>query len=427
MSTLVAVDAAAVPARPRPSTSTAITLLGCGTVGAAVARLLESGASVPAHITCALVRNPRKGRGLTSGLRYTTEPSSVLGRDTALVVELLGGLEPARTLVLDALHRRVPVVTANKTLLAHHGRELREVSRATSTPLLYEAAVLAGVPFLGTFARRPLAAGITGFTGILNGTTNFLLSRAAREGAAVDAGLAEAQRLGYAEPDPAKDVSGEDAAEKLTVLLQHFARICLDPRSVETRGVLDLSRHVLAHAAALGGVIKPVVSCSWSTGVHAFAGPAFVPHAHPLARVDDVENALLLDAPRGRLLFQGPGAGPDVTAATVLDDVAEVIAGTAKPPADGELRASVPDAPETGWLLSLTGPRLPRGADVADYLGSFGVYVRATTARTLAGGAEHRGYLTWPAGAGQVESAGARLAAASGCGVTPLRALGELE
>ncbi len=427
MSTLVAMDAAAVAARPRSSTCTPITLLGCGIVGSALARLLESGAGVPAQIERAFVRDPHKERGLSSRLRYTTESSSVLDHDSAVVVELLGGLEPARTLVLEALHRGIPVVTANKTLLAHHGQELRDVSRSTSTPLLYEAAVLAGVPFLGTFAWRPLASRITGFVGILNGTTNFLLSQAAKAGTAVEAGLADAQRLGYAEPDPARDVSGADAAEKLTVLLQHFAGTCIDPRDVETRGILGLPRQLLAQAAELAGDIKPIASCSWTAEVHAFVGPAFVPHTHPLSRVDGVENALLLEAPRGRLLFQGPGAGPDVTAATVLDDVAEVVNGTVKPAPDGAWRAADPVPPETGWLLSVAGPRLPRGADVADYLGSFGVYIRSTTARTVADGAEHRGYLTWPAGAGQVESAGARLAAASGCQVTPVRALGELE
>lgn len=427
MSTLIAVDAAAAPARPCPSRSTAITLLGCGTVGSAVARLLESGAGAPAHITTALVRHPHHQRDLPRALHYTTDTGRVLDTDTDVVVELLGGLEPARTLVLDALHRGIPVVTANKTLLACHGRELREASIATATPLLYEAAVLAGVPFLGTFARRPLAARISGFVGILNGTTNFLLSRAASEGTAADAGLADAQRLGYAEPDPTRDVSGADAVDKLSVLLQHFARIYVEPHAVETRGILDLSRQVLAHAVEFGGVIKPIAWCSWSADVRAFVGPAFVPRAHPLSRVDDVENALLLDTPRGRLLFQGPGAGPEVTAATVLDDVAEVIAGTATAAADDERRAAVPGAPETGWLLALAGPRLPRGEDVADYLGSFGIYIRSTTARTVADGVEHRGYLTWPAGAGPVASAAARLSAASGCHVTPVRALGELE
>jgi homoserine dehydrogenase len=427
MPTLVAVDAAAISARSRPSLSTAITLLGCGTVGSAVARLLESDPGVPVRIATALVREPHKVRPLAGSLHYTTDTTRILDTRTRLVVELLGGLEPARTLVLDALHRGIPVVTANKTLLAHCGHELREASIATNTPLLYEAAVLAGVPFLGTFARRPLAAAITGFTGILNGTTNFLLSQATREGTSVDAGLADAQRLGYAEPDPTRDVSGADAVEKLAVLLQHFAGFEIEPGAVESRGILDLSRQLLAHAAELGGVIKPIASCSWATDVHTFVGPAFIPGTHPLARVDGVENALLLDAPRGRLLFQGPGAGPDVTAATVLDDVAEVLAGTAKPAADGARRAAVPAAPETGWLLSLAGPCLPRGADVADYLGSFGIYVRSTTARAVAQGVEHRGYLTWPAGAGQVESAAARLAAASGCQATAVRALGELE
>jgi homoserine dehydrogenase len=427
MSTLVAMDAAAVPARPRSSTATSITLLGCGTVGAALARLLESQRPLPAHITRALVRDPHKRRNLTRAPHWTTDPAHALGHDTAIVVELLGGLEPARTLVLEALRRRIPVVTANKTLLAHHGRELRDASIASATPLLYEAAVLAGVPFLGTFGRRPLAAGITGFTGILNGTSNYLLTRATGEGTAVDAALPEAQRLGYAEPDAAKDLSGTDAAEKLAVLLQHFASVDVPPAAIDTRGIAGLGRAVFTQAAELGGVIKPVASCDWANRLEAFAGPAFLPEAHPLSRVDGVENALLLHGRRGRLLFQGPGAGPEVTAATVLDDVAEVIAGTVRPGRQVDLEAQEPSASETGWLLSLAGAAVPRGPDVADYLGSFGVYVRSTTRRTVAEGAEHRGYLTWPAAAAQIESAAARLATAAGCGVTCVRALGEHE
>jgi homoserine dehydrogenase len=430
MSTVVAMDAAAVAARPRPSGPLShLTLLGCGNVGGALVRLLASDAarSVPVRVTTALVRTPGRQRPLPRPATVTTDPSAVFSSRSGIVVELLGGEEPARTLVLEALGRGIPVVTANKTLLSRHGVELREASAHTGTPLLYEAAVLAGVPFLGTFARRPLAAAATSLAGIANGTTNFLLSRAAHEGTEVTSALPEAKRLGYAEPDASKDLAGVDAAEKLAVLLQHFAGVAVHPDAIETEGIDAVSTWTIAHAGALGGVIKPVIWGDWSGPVRAFVGPAFVSQTHPLARVDGVENALLLGCARGRLLFQGPGAGPDVTAATVLDDVAEIVSGGVLAGKAGAVRAATTAAPETGWLLSVEGSRVPRGADVADYLGSFGIHICCTTRKIARDGIEHQGYLTWPAPAAQVRAASRRLSAAAECVVSPTRALGEIE
>ena len=403
-----------------------IILLGCGTVGSAVAALTRQPqpASVPIRITTALVRDARRNRpSLPGHVLRTSDIASVLAGSPDVVVELLGGTEPARTLVLAALERGVPVVTANKSLLAAHGRELREMAALTSTPLLYEAAVVAGVPFLGTFARRAYASQLTSVIGIANGTSNYVLTRATQERLTIGAALADAQRLGLAEPDPSKDVDGIDAAEKLAVLLQHFALADVRTGDIETGGITRLTAEDIERAAELGGTIKPVVAADWSGDVTAFVGPAFVPHAHALATVESAENALLFDGGRGRILFRGRGAGPEVTAATVLDDVQEAWRGTAEslPP----LRALPTSAPDTEWLIALTADRLPRPTDIADLLSAHGVYLRRTGARRSRGGVESVGALCWPSSRPRVDAALRALESAAGCTTTAIRALEE--
>ncbi len=404
-------------------TSIDIALLGCGNVGTAVARLAARAADQPVTILGALVRDPNRPRDIPVPPNVTSDPAHLLASNPSVIVELLGGTEPARQLVLEALERRIPVVTANKSLLARHGAELREAAARAGVPVLYEAAVLAGVPFLGTFARRPFAADASSLTGIANGTSNFILTRCARDGDSLATALAEAQRCGYAEPDPRKDVAGIDAAEKLAVLLQHFASLDVHPDAIETQGIDLLMDLQTAHARELGGVIKPIVHADWTSALEAFVGPAFLPATHALARVDDVENALLLGTARGRLLFQGPGAGADVTAAAVLDDVREIGAGTA-PSAARVLRGCRPDSPETEWLITLESGRLPRAADVADLLSAYGVFTHRATPRRSRDGRESQSLLVWPVGRLQLERALDALRGAAGCAASAIRALG---
>ena len=405
------------------ASSVDIALLGCGTVGTALARLVaQPSTHPPVQITTALVRDTARGRPLASSTHVTNDARRVFEQPASIVVELLGGVEPARTLLLEALDRRTAVVTANKSLLARCGRELRAAATATSTPLLYEAAVLAGVPFLGTFARRPHAAGASSLVGIANGTSNFVLGRAAA-GATIADALREAQRQGYAEPDPHADVAGIDAAEKLAVLVHHFAGRDVHPDQFETLGITTLGSGPSVHAAELGGVIKPIVSADWTGGAtEAFVGPAFVPHEHPLARVDGVENAILLTTPHGRLLFQGPGAGPEVTAATVLDDVREVMAGVA-PRHPSSLASTRVVAPQTEWLITLAASRLPRAIDLSDLLAAHGLFARRWTARHTTEGRETQSFLGWRAARAQVDHALDAVRRSSGCDVTALRAL----
>ena len=421
MTSVAAVDAArARLARAAvPSTPLDVALLGCGNVGsafAALARRQSGGSGV--RITHALVRDRHRVRpSLDPSAVRLDRADAVFDRPADVVVELLGGTEPARTLVLEALYRGIPVVTANKSLLAAHGAELRQAASETCTPLLYEAAVLAGVPFLGTFARRPNAARLTRLVGIANGTSNYVLTRAREARSGLAEALAEAQALGYAEPDPSNDIDGIDAAEKLVVLLQHFAALELARDDLAIEGVGRIDAADIDHARALGGVLKPLIFADWSGPLEAFAAPAFLPADHVLAPVDGAENAVVLTGPEGRLVFRGPGAGPAVTAATVMDDVLEAAAMSATP-ALPELRPAGSTEPLTGWLLTISGRAVPAGPDIADLLGSHGVYL----SRTNESGGTFAA-LTWPVEGLRLQGAVQALRSAGICTVKCLRAV----
>jgi len=356
-------------------------LLGLGNIGSAFARLSRDAAAPLAErglapiVSAALVRTisrPRPAAALVTTLtdsydRFFSEPIDI-------VVEALGGVEPAFTLVRRALDRGIPVVTANKSLVATHGEELARLARHRGTALRYEAACIAGVPFVGTFERRALGARASGVTAILNGTSNYILTTMTR-GGSFETALADAQRLGYAEPDPTMDVSGADAAEKLTILVRLFGHLLVDPRSIPLDGLGRVEADDIAAAHAFDGAIRPVSRASWQgRAMHAHVGPVFLGGTHPLARVSGVTNGIVIDADRGALCYIGPGAGPDVTAATLLDDVTEIVTErrVLTPPPDTMHRADSIVRPDSGWFLRLTGDA--RHADIADLLGSYGVW-----------------------------------------------------
>ena len=368
-----------------PPTPVRISLLGVGRVGGALAGLLrEPALSRRFALSSGLVRDLERPRPHTEGIRLTATRGEALDDNPDVVVEALGGLEPARSLVLEAIERQIPVVTANKSLLAAHGDELLDRATAAGVPFRYEAAVLAGVPFLGTFAGRPLARDISGFSGIVNGTTNFVLSEMYEHRTEFAVALAEAQHRGYAEPDPATDVKGVDAAEKLCVLLRHFGDWSVAPANIPVEGIENLQAADLRAALEFDGVLKPVVYADWQGNeLSAFAGPAFVPSSHPLARVNGVQNAVSLrNRTAGSLFFAGPGAGPTVTAATLLDDVTEVtargnivrVAGAIPP-----WKQAKPAQPATHWFIRLSGPHLPEAPAIADLLSAYGVWLRRTS------------------------------------------------
>jgi homoserine dehydrogenase len=339
-------------------------LLGYGRIGQAVASLADDArdrlgeAGIDLRVVCALVRDTAKRR---AGPRVTVVTSVEAALASAdVVIEALGGVEPARTLIESALRAGVPVVTANKSLLAAHGPSLRATARASGAAFLYDAAVIAGVPFVGNLTRRPFAATAAHIEGILNGTSHYILTRMAA-GQTYAAALHEATAHGLAEPDPSADISGRDAAEKLAILLQLCARWDGAAGDLTRVGLDALQPQDFAAAAQLFGTIKPVAIANvTAAGGGAYVGPAFVARTHPFSRLDGVTNVLSLVGPLGhRTTFAGPGAGPAVTAITMLDDVIEALAMRGRPerapaqglPAPAGLQLCAP--PATAWLFRL--------------------------------------------------------------------------
>ncbi|MFI5177939.1 MAG: homoserine dehydrogenase [Vicinamibacterales bacterium] len=366
---------------PARSTPHRALLLGYGRIGQAVAavafrerdRLRAAGVELqPVRALVRDVNKPRSGPVIP----LVTHDQSLFGDDLDVVVEALGGVEPARTLVTRALRAGLPVVSANKSLVAAHGPELRALAARYATTFACDGAVLAGVPFLGSLARRPLVAAARRIEGILNGTSHVIVTALAQGASFVDA-LADALEHGYAEPDSAADVSGRDAAEKLTVLL-HLAG-CEDVRvdDLPVLGLEMLETGDLAAATRLGGAIKPIVLASLDPdAAGAWVGPAFVAEEHPFARLTGVTNALRLFTAAGTCTFSGPGAGPDVTAHTIVDDVVEAVTGgPAWPVGDARARVDVTrealrQPPPASWFLRIaSGSDIDR-ADVAELLAS---------------------------------------------------------
>jgi homoserine dehydrogenase len=419
-----------------PAAEIRIGLLGLGVVGSAVAalaRALPSGIDRTCVVTSALVRDPGS-RPRRVSVPLTTDPADVFASRPDVIVEVLGGLEPARRLVLEAIARGVPVVTANKSLLAHHGDEIFAAAEAAGVPVRYEASVIAGVPFLDTLARRPLAASIVSLTGIVNGTTNYMLSHMAEAGAGYGEALAGAQSRGFAEPDPSRDVEGVDAAEKLTILLRQLAGCRVAPGAIETTGIGGVTARDIAHAARLDGTIKPVVHAAWPDGtVEAFVGPAFVPASHPLAGLRNATNGICLrDRAGHEICFSGPGAGPDPTAVTILDDVLDAVDGPvrraryARPTSQArDLTSSARlETSATPWLVGVSSnARVPSLDDFTRLLTSFTIRVRRATPIDASDGRAHQHILVDSCTRARATTALAALSAATGVATSLLRAL----
>lgn len=419
-------DAACHPATCR------IGLLGLGNVGSAFARLTREAADhlsargLAPIVATSLVRNADRERPAARFVGAVTDSRSLFFSEPIdVLVEAIGGVEPAFTLVCGALDQGIPVVTANKSLVAAHGEELAVLARRRGTVLRYEAACIAGVPFLGMFERRALVSRASSVTAILNGTSNYILSRLsnASPGGTFEAALAHAQRLGYAEPDPSMDISGADAAEKLTILIRVLGRLVVEPASIPVDGLASVDAGDIAAAAAFDGALRPLSRAAWTgQALRAHVGPAFVSANHPLARVAGVTNGVVIDGEYGALCYSGPGAGPDVTAATLLDDVAEVVRGRRLPgpPAEPARPASSITRPDSGWFLRLTGDA--GHADIADLLGSYGVFCTR-----LARHGERIYALTCIAAPGRVHAVLDALQAATGVAAAAFPAITEEE
>ena len=364
-------------------------IVGLGQVGQAVARLVpeatrlkESGLRL--RVTGALVRDVDRVRRCPKPARLTSNPAAFLRGNYDVVIEALGAVEPARSLVARLLGRGIPVVTANKALVAASGAELARIAARRGTSFRYEASALAGVPFLGALAARPLVSDVQRFTAVVNGTSNFILSTIAGEQCRFDAALEAAKARGLTEPDPSRDLDGVDAANKLVLLATLFGWSGIEAASLDTQGIRGLRLADLSAARSLGATIKPLVHAERSgETVAAFIGPALVPLDHPLASLGGTLSGIQLS---GRfvsdLFFSGPGAGPDVTAATIVDDAVEAVSsGPTLPRAPR--RATTPvrlRAPETGWFVRATFPGVVPDASAArDAFNAHGLGVRHVT------------------------------------------------
>jgi len=313
-----------------------VAILGGGSVGSQVASLLlEHGAELAARAGAGLelvgvaVRDPKATRDteIPAELITTDAESLILGAD--IVVELIGGIEPARTYILQALHSGADVITANKAVLANHGPELFEAAEQVGAQLYYEAAVGGAIPII-----RPLRDSLAGdrvkrILGIVNGTTNYILDRMDTWGDDFDEALAEATRLGYAEADPTADVEGFDAAQKASILASLAFHTTVPLDAVHREGITSVTREQVHAARKAGYVVKLLAICERLTdaatgveGVSARVHPALVPLDLPLAAVHGANNAVFVEAEAaGSLMFYGAGAGGIQTASAVLGDL----------------------------------------------------------------------------------------------------------
>ena len=308
-------------------------MLGCGVVGSQVARLLREQADelaarigAPLELVGVAVRRPNRHPDVPAGL-LTTDAASLVARDDVdIVVEVIGGIEPVRTLLLDALRGGKSVVSANKALLAEDGATLHDAAAAAHVDLYYEAAVAGAIPLLRPLRESLAGDRITRVTGIVNGTTNFILSRMDATGSGFDEALAEATALGYAEADPTADIDGFDAASKAAILggLAFHTRVTAG--DVYREGIGDVTAADIASAKAMGCTIKLLAICERASGaVSARVYPAMLPRSHPLAAVGDAFNAVFVEADAaGSLMFYGRGAGGAPSASAVLGDVVAV-------------------------------------------------------------------------------------------------------
>ncbi len=378
--------------------SIAIGLLGAGNVGLGVLRILAQNADAiearlgaRVEVAGVLVRDPAKPRPVpVSADLLTTDPMRILGDPSVrVVVELIGGIEPARTLVLDAVRRGKHVVTANKALLATCGREIFEAASKAGVSVYFEGSVAGGVPILRTLREGLASDRIEGLCGIVNGTCNFVLDAMTRHGLDYAAAVAEAQGQGYAEADPSLDVGGADAAQKLALLCLVSFGARVDPATIPTEGITRIRAFDIATADRLGYVIK-LLALAHTDGdrLYARVHPAMVPKESVFAGVHGPFNAVLVHSVAlGRSLYYGLGAGMMPTGMAVVSDVVEVcrnvlaFADAGPPPEAFATVRDVAPAPaddlETENYLCVHVPNVPGVLGrVASCLGRHGVSIK---------------------------------------------------
>ncbi len=348
-----------------------IGVLGCGNVGAALVQLIDAQSDAIAartglrlQVSTVAVRNLSRDRSVNvaTGILTRDAHAVVNDPDIDLVVEVIGGIEPARELISTAIANGKPVVTANKELLANVGTELYAAADAAGVDLLFEAAVAGGIPLIRALRESLRGEPIRRVMGIVNGTTNFILTKMTEEGADYGSALAEAQALGFAERDPTADVEGFDAGAKVAIMATIAFGVKVVAGDVYHEGISRVTAHDIAVAKRLGYVVKLLGIAEQDAGsgeVAVRVHPAMVPLTHPLASVRESYNAVFIEgAAVGSLMFYGRGAGGMPTASAVLGDVIDAAVNLSKGTA-GSLgsfgRATIRPIDETSaeYLLSL--------------------------------------------------------------------------
>ena len=373
-------------------------LLGMGTVGGGASRVLARNAEEISRragrriiITRAAVR--QLDRPNPAGVPLTTDPCQVVDDpDIAVVVELLGGYEPARTLVLRAIANGKHVVTANKALIALHGGEIFAAAHARGVIVAFEAAVSGGVPIIKAIREGLAGNRIEWLAGIINGTTNFILSEMRDKGRDFADVLAEAQARGYAEADPSFDIEGIDATHKLTILASIAFGIPLQFAKVYTEGIARITRDDVVYAEQLGYRIKHLgIARRTEAGVELRVHPTFTPERSLLASVNGVMNAVLVKGDAvGLTLYYGPGAGAEPTASAVVADLIDVVRTLTADPSNRvphlafqpdaltDLPALAMEEVETAYYLRMLAVDRPGVlAQVTRILGDLGISIEA--------------------------------------------------
>lgn len=313
-----------------------IGLLGCGTVGSGVVKLLKKNEEIITKrtgdtIVIKKVLEKDRDKCLNLGIdeRMIVQDISEILNDEEIdiIVELIGGIEPAFDFIVQAMQKGKSVVTANKDLIAIKGRELFEMAEENNVDFYFEASVAGGIPIIYPLKQSLAGNRIREVIGILNGTTNYILTKMSREGRAFDEILAEAQKLGYAEADPSSDVNGLDAARKIAILssIAFNTRVTLD--NVYVEGITSIEPADIRYAQELGYVVKllAIAKEDEEGRVQARVHPAFIPRTHPLAAVDDVFNAVFVQGDAvGEIMHYGRGAGQMPTASAVVGDIIDI-------------------------------------------------------------------------------------------------------
>ena len=381
-------------------------VLGCGTVGASLVALVHrQNATIHARTGLSLeisriaVRDLSRSRPINVENSVFTSDAMAVATDPSIdvIVEVMGGISPARELLLAALGAGKPVITANKALLAAHGSELFAAAEAAGVDLLFEAAVAGGIPFIRPLRESLLAEPVLRVMGIMNGTTNYILTRMSEAGADYSDALAEAQSLGYAEADPTADVEGHDAAAKIAIVASIAFGAEVTGADVECEGISKITADDIAFAARHGYSVKLLAIAERFSGpdgdeLSARVHPCLVPNAHPLAAVRDSFNAVFVQGEAvGDLMFYGRGAGGDPTASAVLGDLVDA-AVNLQSGAHASLGAFAPmtirpsSQLEAAWYLSLrVDDRSGVLAAIAGVFGEHGVSIDSMEQHSLSG------------------------------------------